>query len=178
MQTSQVSSIGQAQQATVGADAFSKLQTQDFLKLLVTELANQDPLNPMDNSQILQQITQLREIQASDLMTQTLESVLSGQNLATANGLMGRNIFGLSDEGQYVTGRVERVTIDDKKVNAHVGDHVINVRNIAEILPDNGVPEETGEGSPDGADAAALEELLEELLGEEAGNREEDFPVA
>lgn len=170
MQTSQVSSIGQGQQATVGEDAFSKLQTQDFLKLLVTELANQDPLNPMDNAQILQQITQLREIQATDLMTATLESVLFGQNFTTANWLMGRNILGLTDDGQYVTGIVDRVSLLGKEVQAHVGDHVINLRNIAEVLPTDGdagdQSEEAGQGI---VNADALEELINELLVEDGG---------
>ncbi len=166
MLTSQVGVMGQqAQQATVGKDAFSQLQTQDFLKLLVTELANQDPLNPMDNSQILQQISQLREIQATELMTATLESVLFGQNFTTANWLMGRNIFGLNDSGQYITGVVDRVTLLGKEVNAHVGDHVINLRNIAEILPtENEVPEAPGQSGPDGTDVVDMEDLFHELF--------------
>ncbi len=171
MPTSPIGVQGQqAQQATVGKDAFSQLQTQDFLKLLVTELANQDPLNPMDNTQILQQISQLREIQATELMTSTLESVLFGQNFTTANWLMGRNILGLTDDGQYVTGIVDRVTLLGKEVQAHVGDHVINLRNIAEVLPTE--KEATDEPAP--ADPAivnedVLEELLAELLAEDEG---------
>lgn len=175
MQTSQVGATGQGQQATVGQDAFSALQTQDFLKLLVTELANQDPLNPMDNNQILQQITQLREIQATEMMTATLESVLFGQNFTTANWLMGRNILGLTDDGEYVTGIVERVTLLDKEVQAHVGDHVINLRNIVEVLPtDNETPEEPEPGAEGVVNVDALDELLDELAtgyaGEDADN--------
>ncbi len=166
MQTSQVGIAGQqSQQATVGKDAFSQLTTQDFLKLLVTELANQDPLNPMDNTQLLQQISHLREIQATDLMTATLESVLFGQNFTTANWLMGRNILGLTDDGQYITGIVDRVTLHGKEVKAHVGDHVIDLRNIAEVLPnDKDLPTDDGENGQNGADAAALEGLFNELF--------------
>ncbi len=169
MQTTQVGISGQqGQQATVGEDAFSKLQTQDFLKLLVTELANQDPLNPMDNTQILQQMSQLREIRATELMTATLESVLFGQNFTTANWLMGRNIHGLADDGQYVTGVVERVTLLGREVQAHVGDHVINLRNIAEVLPNDGeLPQEPGDSEPDvsdGTETTSMEELFTELF--------------
>ena len=185
MQTNPLGISGQqGQQATVGQDAFSKLQTQDFLKLLVTELANQDPLNPMDNAQILQQISQLREIQATETMTATLESVLFGQNFTTANWLMGRNIVGLTEEGQHVTGVVERVTLLGKEVQAHVGDHVINLRNIAEVLPTDGeAPEEAGEQPPQQAEGAAqgvtnadaLEAILNELAAEHAGEHSEEL---
>jgi len=136
MQTSPLGVTGQqGQQATAGLDAFSKVQTEDFLKLLVAELASQDPMNPMDNSQILQQISQMREITSNDRLTATLESVLLGQNLATANSLLGRTILALDDEAQYITGTVDRVTIQDDTIKAHVGDHVVSLKNVAEILP-------------------------------------------
>ena len=37
----------------------------DFLTLMITELQNQDPLNPMDNAQMLEQIGQIRQISAT-----------------------------------------------------------------------------------------------------------------
>ncbi len=134
----------QGQQATVGTDAFSDVNLDDFLQLLVAELANQDPLNPMENSQILQQVSQMREIDSTERLSATLDSVLLGQNLSTANSLLGRTILGLDDEGQYITGTVDRVTIEDDKVKAHVGDHVVSLKNVAEVLAgEEGVAGET-----------------------------------
>lgn len=153
MSTNPIGVTGQqSQQATVGTDAFSDVNLDDFLRLLVAELANQDPLNPMENSQILQQISQMREIESSERLSTTLQSVLLGQNLATANSLLGRNILGLDDEGQYITGTVDRVTIEDEKVKAHVGDHVVSLKNVAEILP--------GEDDAAGATSPSIEELF------------------
>ena len=43
----------QGAQESTGYDAFSEVNLQDFIALLVAELQNQDPLNPMDNSEIL-----------------------------------------------------------------------------------------------------------------------------
>ena len=45
---------------------------------MITELQNQDPLNPMDNTQMLEQINQIRQIGATDKLTSTLDSVLLG----------------------------------------------------------------------------------------------------
>ena len=42
------------------------LDIDQFLKLMVTELTNQDPLNPMDNTQLVQQIGEIRQISATD----------------------------------------------------------------------------------------------------------------
>ena len=38
------------------------LDINQFLQLMITELTNQDPLNPMDNTQLVQQIGEIREI--------------------------------------------------------------------------------------------------------------------
>ena len=175
------SSIGitgtSGQQSTVGGDAYSKMGTQEFLKLLVTELSNQDPTSPTDTSAILSQISQIREIQSTDTLTTTLESVLFGQNFTTANWLMGRNIIGLSTDGEYITGVVDRVTLTDMEVRAHIGDSTINLKNIVEVLPtEEAATEQTEEGEEEDVDAAALEELLNELLAaaEEAAAAEED----
>ncbi|MDZ7618160.1 MAG: flagellar hook capping FlgD N-terminal domain-containing protein [Patescibacteria group bacterium] len=171
MASATTSSIGitgtSGQQTTVGGDAYSKMGTEEFLKLLVTELSNQDPTSPTDTSAILSQLSQIREIQSTDSLTTTLESVLFGQNFTTANWLMGRNIIGLSTDGEYVTGVVDRVTLTDMAVQAHIGDSTIDLKNIVEVLPTEAASDETaeeGEEDTADADAAALEEMLNELL--------------
>jgi flagellar basal-body rod modification protein FlgD len=84
-----------------------------FLNLMLTELQNQDPLNPMDNQEMLNTMGQIREISASDKLTSTLDSVLLGQSVATSAGLIGKEVEGLTDEGQRVVGQVQQVSIND-----------------------------------------------------------------
>ncbi len=55
-------------------------ETQDrFLKLLVTQMKNQDPLNPMDNAQVTSQMAQLSTVSGIDKLNATLESLAAGQ---------------------------------------------------------------------------------------------------
>ena len=49
------------------------LDINQFLQLMVSELTHQDPLNPMDNTQLVQQIGELRSIAAQDQLTSTLQ---------------------------------------------------------------------------------------------------------
>lgn len=71
--------------------------TQDrFLTLLVTQLRNQDPLNPMDNAQVTSQIAQLSTVNGIKQLNNTLLA-LSGQmdisqSMQAAN-LIGKNIL-------------------------------------------------------------------------------------
>jgi flagellar basal-body rod modification protein FlgD len=92
-------------------NTLNDLNLDSFLKLMITELQNQDPLNPMDNTQMLEQINQIRQIGASDKLTGTLESVLLGQNIASASGLIGADVDAISDTNEKVSGHVSRVSI-------------------------------------------------------------------
>ncbi len=111
-----------------------------FLNLLIAELQNQDPLNPMDNSEMLQQISQIRDIGATNALTETLASVMLGQNIATGSGLIGKHITALNTSSQNVEGVVDRVTVqandDDgsKHVQLHVGTQTIDLDQIREIV--------------------------------------------
>ena len=71
--------------------------TQDrFLTLLVTQLQNQDPLNPMDNAEVTSQIAQLSMVNGIQGLNNTLLA-LSGQmdmsQSLQAAGLIGKDIL-------------------------------------------------------------------------------------
>jgi len=103
-------------------DKFTTLQTQDYIKLMVSELQNQDPLNPMDNAQMLQQVSQISAIQSNNSLTSTLNSVLLGQNLASAGSLIGKGVVGITDAGDDVMGIVDSASIVDGKPYLNVPD--------------------------------------------------------
>ena len=112
---SRISSANEATGATPGnvSNSLQDLDLDVFLDLMLTELQNQDPLDPVENDELLAQISQIREISASDKLSETLDSVLLGQNVATAAGLIDTQVEGLTDEGLRVTGSVRNVTIND-----------------------------------------------------------------
>ncbi len=96
------------------------VNTDDFLKLMIAELQNQDPLNPMDNDQLINQIGQIRSIAASDKLSSTLDTVLLGQNISSATNLIGAEVDGISDDQQKVTGKVVRVSVSDGQPKLHL----------------------------------------------------------
>jgi flagellar basal-body rod modification protein FlgD len=117
------------------------LNSSDFLQLMIAELQSQDPLNPMDNHELVQQIGAIRELSATTKLTDTLDTVLLGQNMATASGLIGKKIDALDDEGNTVQGTVDRVTVttdpndeNKREVRVHVGAKEVKLKNVREIL--------------------------------------------
>lgn len=129
----------QSGQAGGSADAYNALDIDQFLKLLISELQNQDPLDPMDNSEMVQQIGQIREIGATDQLTRTLSNLSASQELVTASGLIGRAVTGLADDSSDVDGVVDRITVEtsdenqSRSVKVHVGGKTMDIKNIREI---------------------------------------------
>jgi flagellar basal-body rod modification protein FlgD len=119
--------------------SYNELDIDDFLKLLISELQNQDPLDPVDNSEMVQQIGQIREIGATDQLTKTLSSLSSSQELVTASSLIGKSVEGLAEDASAVDGIVDRITVetsgenDSRTVKVHVGGKTMDIKNIREI---------------------------------------------
>ena len=67
-----------------------------FMTLLVTQMKNQDPLNPMDNSQMTSQLAQLSTVSGIDTLNTTLQSLMgsyqSSQTLQ-ATAMIGHGVF-------------------------------------------------------------------------------------
>lgn len=139
--TSGVSSgASSASSGSSGAGGFASVDMNEFLKLLIAQMQNQDPLSPMENTEIMQQIGQIREIGATDKLTSTLDSVLMGQNLSTASSLIGKKVTALTDDGRNVTGVVDRVSVDadangeNRTLRILVEDQRIDLKNIREVV--------------------------------------------
>ncbi len=71
--------------------------TQDqFLKLLVTQMKNQDPLNPMDNAQVTSQMAQLSTVTGIEKLNttlQTMSTALGAAQSLQAAGMIGRSVL-------------------------------------------------------------------------------------
>mgnify|MGYP001826407713 CR=1 FL=1 len=130
-----------AAQAGRPSESYNDIDIDSFLKLLISELQNQDPLDPMDNSEMVQQIGQIREIGATDELTKTLGKLSSSQELVTASSLIGQTVRGLADDASAVDGVVDRITVDtstendSRTVKVHVGGKTMDIKNIREIQP-------------------------------------------
>jgi flagellar basal-body rod modification protein FlgD len=108
------------EQSFATTDAINDIDLGTFLEIMIAELQNQDPLNPLDNKDMLAQISQLREVGATDKLTETLESVLLGQNIASATSLIGADVDAVSDDNQRISGTVSRVSLEDGDPKLHL----------------------------------------------------------
>ncbi|MGY4326707.1 flagellar hook assembly protein FlgD [Bradyrhizobium sp. LB7.2] len=80
-----------------------------FLQLLIAEMKNQDPTNPMDTSQYMSQFAQLSSVEQAMQTNTKLDSLLSSQSLSQADGLIGkdRQLHGLDRSDFQRQGRFD-----------------------------------------------------------------------
>lgn len=128
-------SVDQATQAAALAanQSSSRSQTMDsevFMKLLVTQLRNQDPSSPMDTNQMISQQTQLAMMEQITNQTTTGNENFSLQMRIAAANLVGKHVSytdattGKSIEGTATAvsyaGSVPTVTVGGKEVDLDV----------------------------------------------------------
>jgi flagellar basal-body rod modification protein FlgD len=67
-----------------------------FMTMLVTQMQNQDPLNPMDNAEITSQLAQINTVKGIDSLNSTLQKLLSSYSDALSmqsSSLVGKNVL-------------------------------------------------------------------------------------
>lgn len=88
---------------------FGELKSEDFVKLIFTELRNQDPFKPNDSGELLKQIDSIRSIETNMELGKRMDQTALQNELSGAGDMIGRFVKGLSTEYQPVEGTVESV---------------------------------------------------------------------
>lgn len=106
--TATTTTVGNGSVDTIQSDSSNSigLSTNDFMQLFLAQLQNQDPTQPMDDSQMLSQLSQMTEVQT----LQGVQSALQGSQLASSSALIGKNVTGVDVDGAAVNGVVTSVT--------------------------------------------------------------------
>jgi len=88
----------------------STLKSEDFFRILVTELRQQDPFEPAKTADMISQVSQIRSIELSKQLTDTLQELAAQQHTAGAAELLGK----------YVTARLVAADGSEQEVSGVV----------------------------------------------------------
>ena len=77
---------------TAQANDKNTITMTGFFQLLATQLQNQDMTNPMDNSEIMAQMTQMAMVQSLTAMTSAVDTSTSVTTQTYAGGLLGQEV--------------------------------------------------------------------------------------
>lgn len=147
---------GSANAATTssGGIAGQELGRDAFLQLLVIELQNQDPLEPVQNSEMVAQLAQFSSLEQMESLNSSFE-LLTGNvdqlNFISAQGMLGKYVEGINENGDVVTGNVGSVYLDGSIVVLNVDGEIVPMSGVLSIMDEAPADSPGGEGG-DGAD--------------------------
>ena len=93
----------------------SQLGEDAFLQLLTTQLRNQDPLKPMDETQSVAQLAQFSSLQAATELKTSFEAFQSNFAVMQSAGLLGKTVSAQAPDGKggvtTLTGTVKTIAV-------------------------------------------------------------------
>jgi len=105
-----------------------------YLKLLVTQLSHQNPLEPMSSSEMTNQLTGLSQLEQMESMNTTFAESLRWAQLQQATGLIGRTISYLpSDGAEAAEGQVTGVDTSGGEIELVVGQRQVPLAQVETI---------------------------------------------
>ena len=115
----------------------SYMQMEDFLQLLTSQISNQDPLEPMKDTEFISQMANIASLEQMQQFTKGFESFASSQKDMVAQAYLGR-IVTINDQGNEVEGLVDSVEkSSDGSITIEVSGNSYDPKDITRVrLPD------------------------------------------
>jgi flagellar basal-body rod modification protein FlgD len=108
-----VNAFNAQNQAAHGRAGGQKLDKDDFLKLLLTQLSHQDPISPMENTEFIAQMAQFSSLEQMSNMNQGFNRMASLFNSTEAVATLGKTVD-IRVGDQFVTGTVDAIRRGEK----------------------------------------------------------------
>jgi flagellar basal-body rod modification protein FlgD len=120
-----INGAGAAAATAASSSKDKALSQSDFLSLLVQQMRNQDPTQPMDSSQMVSQLAQIGQVSATQSLKTSFDALslsMQGNQLLQASSMVGRNVSVPSQAGQLRDGGL------DGAVNVPEGEKTVLVQ--------------------------------------------------
>lgn len=124
------------------------LDSDDFMSLLTTQMANQDPLNPMEDTAFVSQMASFTSLAQMNSLTESFNTLSSNNAKATAASYLGSTVT-LTDPttSQEITGTVTSVDISGDEPKVKVDGTYYSISTITNISYSSSTTTTDGTGS-------------------------------
>jgi flagellar basal-body rod modification protein FlgD len=126
-------SSGTNSSSSSGTSALTAITPDDFLQMLITQLQDQDPLNPTDSDEILQQVSEIDNIESTTNLSNSLTAVATDQGFQAASGLIGMQVEGVDANGNPVSGVVDSASFSNGAATLNVGSQSMPLSGVSAI---------------------------------------------
>lgn len=139
-----VSGIEGAGAPSARASGLGELGSDTFMQLMIAQLRHQDPMNPADSTEMLQQTAMFSQVEALASVNESQQELIGFQQGAMASGLVGQHVTGLDADGAEASGVVTsvRFTADGPVLDTGGADiALVDVTEVAAATPSAAEPD-------------------------------------
>ena len=109
------------------------LGKDDFMKLLLAQMGNQDPMKPMEDKEFIAQLAQFNSLEQMQQVNKGIQELATAQQMTEANLLLGRQVQAFGAEG-VIIGEVRAVTMVSGKPMLRIGTEEVALSDVSRIL--------------------------------------------
>jgi len=124
----------------------SNLNSEDFMKLLTTQMSNQDPMNPVADTEFISQMANFSSLEQMRTLSNSFTTFASEQKMSAAPSFLGKQVTVKSGSGD-VSGTVESIALKDGEPAVVIDGKSYEIRLITAINQ-AGLPNGTGSTMP------------------------------
>jgi flagellar basal-body rod modification protein FlgD len=123
--------------ANVARAASNALDSGQFMQILLAQLTHQNPLEPMNNAEMMTQFSQLNSLQELREIHVAVDKLSSSNQVLYLASLIGKTVKVNQPDGNFLEGVVEEVITEKDNLQVRIGDKEVSVNDILEIKGDN-----------------------------------------
>lgn len=112
------------------------LEASDFIKMMITQLQNQDPTEPTKSADLLAQMSQIGSLQSTTELQTSLKSMNLQNGISNAAALIGKTVEGKDANGDDMTGIVSSVKVVDGSLSLELDSgQSMSMSNVLSVTP-------------------------------------------
>jgi flagellar basal-body rod modification protein FlgD len=119
-----------------GSAAGGSLDSSQFMQILMAQLTHQNPLEPMDSSEMTTQFSQLNSLEELRNIRTAMESVSATNQVTYMANLIGKTVKASRSDGKVIEGVVDGVITEASNPQVKIGTETVDLVDILEIKGD------------------------------------------
>lgn len=113
--------------------ASNELDSNQFMQILLAQLTHQNPLEPMNNAEMMSQFSQLNSLQELRGINASMATVSAASQTTYLTSLIGKTVKASRADGKIIEGVVDGVITEADKPQILIGDETVDLIDVLEI---------------------------------------------
>lgn len=130
-----ISEVGTSSSAAVlGVNPFSYIGDAQFMQLLLAQLRYQNPLDPMQNEEMIMQLTQINSLQELQSINNALVELSRSSQMAAASNMLGKTVLVSLNDGTTMEGVVTGISVIGNEAYLWLGEQMVPLSSVIKVV--------------------------------------------